>query len=134
MCIRDRNVDIAYLKEKVDAGAQYLVTQMFFDNAKYFHFVDLCREQGITVPIIPGLKPITTLKHIAFLPKTFRVDLPDAFAAELTKCRTDLEVKRLGIEWAIQQSKELIARKVPSLHFYTMGRSEAVRTVVEQVF
>ena len=128
------NMDIAYLKAKVDAGAEYLVTQMFFDNAKYFHFVDLCREQGITVPIIPGLKPITTLKHIAFLPKTFRVDLPDAFAAELTKCRTDLEVKRLGIEWAIQQSKELIARKVPSLHFYTMGRSEAVRTVAEQVF
>ncbi|MCC6939041.1 MAG: methylenetetrahydrofolate reductase [NAD(P)H] [Flavobacteriales bacterium] len=128
------NVDIAYLKEKVAAGAQYLVTQMFFDNAKYFHFVDLCREAGITVPIIPGLKPITTLNHIAFLPKTFRVDLPDAFASELVKCRTDLEVKRVGIEWAIGQSKELIARKAPCLHFYTMGRSEAVRTIVEKVF
>ena len=128
------NVDIAYLKEKVDAGAQYLVTQMFFDNAKYFHFVDLCREAGITVPIIPGLKPITTLKHIAFLPKTFRVDLPDAFASELVKCRTDLEVKRLGIEWTTMQAKELMARKAPSLHFYTMGRSEAVRSVCEQVF
>ncbi|MBL0129100.1 MAG: methylenetetrahydrofolate reductase [NAD(P)H] [Flavobacteriales bacterium] len=128
------NVDIAYLKEKVAAGAEYLVTQMFFDNAKYFHFVDLCREAGITVPIIPGLKPITTLNHIAFLPKTFRVDLPDAFASELVKCRTDLEVKRVGIEWAIGQSKELIARKAPCLHFYTMGRSEAVRTIVEKVF
>ncbi|MBK8500101.1 MAG: methylenetetrahydrofolate reductase [NAD(P)H] [Flavobacteriales bacterium] len=128
------NVDIAYLKQKVDAGAEYLVTQMFFDNSKYFRFVDLCREAGITVPIIPGLKPITTLKHIAFLPKTFRVDLPDAFAAELVKCRTDLEVKRLGIEWAVQQAKELVARKAPCLHFYTMGRSEAVRAIVEKVF
>lgn len=128
------NVDMAYLKEKVDAGAEYLVTQMFFDNAKYFAFVDQCREQGITVPIIPGLKPITTLKHIAFLPKTFRVDLPDAFAAELVKCKSDAEVKQVGIEWCTAQSKELIARKAPSLHFYTMGRSEAVRTVASRVF
>ena len=96
--------------------------------------MDLCREAGITVPIIPGLKPITPLKHIAFLPKTFRVDLPDAFASELVKCRTDLEVKRLGIEWTTMQAKELMARKAPSLHFYTMGRSEAVRSVCEQVF
>ncbi len=128
------NVDIAYLKEKVAAGAEYLVTQMFFDNAKYFHFVDLCREQGITVPIIPGLKPITNLKHIAFLPKTFRVDLPDVFAAELVKCRTDAEVKQVGVEWATAQAKELLAKKVPSLHFYTMGRSEAVRAIAKQVF
>lgn len=128
------NVDIAYLKAKVDSGAEYLVTQMFFDNAQYFRFVDLCREAGIMVPIIPGLKPITTLKHIAFLPKTFRVDLPDAFAGELVKCRSDLEVKRLGIEWCIAQAKELIARNAPCLHFYTMGRSEAVRAIVEKVF
>lgn len=128
------NVDIAYLKEKVAAGAEYLVTQMFFDNTKYFHFVDLCREQGITVPIIPGLKPITTLKHIAFLPKTFRVDLPDIFASELVKCRTDAEVKQLGIEWTTAQARELQAKKVPSLHFYTMGRSEAVSAVARQLF
>jgi len=128
------NVDIAYLKEKVAAGAEYLVTQMFFDNAKYFHFVELCREQGITVPIIPGLKPITTLKHIAYLPKTFRVDLPDAFASELMKCSTDAQVKQLGIEWTTAQARELQAKKVPSLHFYTMGRSEAVRAVAKQVF
>ncbi|WKZ65502.1 MAG: methylenetetrahydrofolate reductase [NAD(P)H] [Flavobacteriales bacterium] len=127
------NVDIAYLKAKVDAGAEYLVTQMFFDNAKYFRFVDLCREAGITVPIIPGLKPITTLRHIAFLPKTFRVDLPDEFARELVKCRTDLEVKRIGIEWTIAQAKELIAKSAPCLHFYTMGRSEAVRAVAASV-
>lgn len=127
------NVDIAYLKAKVDAGAEYLVTQMFFDNAKYFRFVDLCREAGITVPIIPGLKPITTLRHIAFLPKTFRVDLPDEFARELVRCRTDLEVKRIGIEWTIAQAKELIAKSAPCLHFYTMGRSEAVRAVAASV-
>lgn len=128
------NVDIAYLKEKVDAGAEYLVTQMFFDNSKYFRFVDLCREAGISVPIIPGLKPITTLKHIAFLPKTFRVDLPDSFASELVKCRSDLEVKRLGVDWCVQQAKELMAKGAPCLHFYTMGRSEAVRSIVSQVF
>jgi methylenetetrahydrofolate reductase (NADPH) len=127
------NVDIAYLKQKVDAGAEYLVTQMFFDNSRYFRFVDLCREAGIMVPIIPGLKPLTTLKHIAFLPKTFRVDLPDAFANELVKCRSDLEVKRLGIEWCIAQAKELRERNAPCLHFYTMGRSEAVRAVVAAV-
>ncbi|MCB9182619.1 MAG: methylenetetrahydrofolate reductase [NAD(P)H] [Flavobacteriales bacterium] len=128
------NVDVAYLKAKVDAGAEYLVTQMFFDNAKYFRFLDLCREAGITVPIIPGLKPITTLRHIAFLPKTFRVDLPDDYARELMKCRTDLEVKRLGIEWTTEQAKELIARNAPCLHFYTMGRSEAVQAIVQKVF
>jgi methylenetetrahydrofolate reductase (NADPH) len=128
------NVDIAYLKTKVDAGAEYLVTQMFFDNAKYFRFVDLCRVAGITVPIIPGLKPITTLRHIAFLPKTFRVDLPDALASELVKCRSDLEVKRIGVEWTTAQAKELMAKGAPCLHFYTMGRSEAVRTIAEQVF
>ncbi len=128
------NVDIAYLKAKVEAGAEYLVTQMFFDNAKYFRFVDLCREAGIMVPIIPGLKPITTLKHIAFLPKTFRVDLPDAFASELVKCKSDLEVKRIGIEWCAQQAQELMAKGAPCLHFYTMGRSEAVRAIAERVF
>lgn len=128
------NVDIAYLKEKVAAGAEYLVTQMFFDNARYFAFVDQCRAQGITVPIIPGLKPITTLRHIAFLPKTFRVDLPDAFAAELVKCKTDADVKQVGVEWCTAQARELMAKGAPSLHFYTMGRSEAVRAVAGRVF
>jgi methylenetetrahydrofolate reductase (NADPH) len=128
------NVDIAYLKQKVDAGAEYLVTQMFFDNTKFFHFVDLCREAGISVPIIPGLKPITTLRHTQFLPKTFRVDLPDELADRLMRCRTDAEVKKIGVEWTIGQARELKAKGVPCLHFYTMGRSEAVRTVLEQVF
>ncbi len=128
------SVDIAYLKEKVNAGAEYLVTQMFFDNSKYFSFVARCREQGIDVPIIPGLKPITTMRHIAFLPKTFRVDLPDEFAKELVACRTDADVKKVGIEWSITQAKELAAKGAPCLHFYTMGKSEAVKAVAEKVF
>ncbi len=128
------SVDIAYLKEKVNAGAEYLVTQMFFDNSKYFSFVARCREQGIDVPIIPGLKPITTMRHIAFLPKTFRVDLPDEFAKELVACRTDADVKKVGIEWSITQAKELSAKGAPCLHFYTMGKSEAVKAVAEKVF
>ncbi|HRO98344.1 MAG TPA: methylenetetrahydrofolate reductase [NAD(P)H] [Flavobacteriales bacterium] len=128
------NVDIAYLKQKVDAGAEYLVTQMFFDNAKYFHFVELCRDAGITVPIIPGLKPITNRRHIQFLPKTFRVDLPDELASRLVACRTDAEIKRVGVEWTIAQARELKEKGVPCLHFYTMGRGEAVQAVVEQVF
>jgi methylenetetrahydrofolate reductase (NADPH) len=128
------NVDIAYLKQKVDAGAEYLVTQMFFDNAKYFRFVELCREAGITVPIIPGLKPITNRRHIQFLPKTFRVDLPDELASRLVACRTDAEIKRVGVEWTIAQARELKEKGAPCLHFYTMGRGEAVQAVVEQVF
>ncbi len=128
------SVDIAYLKKKVDAGAEYLVTQMFFDNSKYFTFVDRCRAEGITVPIIPGLKPITTLRHIAFLPRTFRVDLPDELARKLVACRTDNEVKAIGIDWTVGQAKELMEKGAPCLHFYTMGKSEAVRAVAEKVF
>lgn len=128
------STDIAYLKRKVDAGAEYLVTQMFFDNTKYFRFVDLCRSEGINVPIIPGLKPLTTLKHIAFIPKTFSIDLPDAFARDLMACKTDADVKRVGIAWSTQQAKELKAADAPCLHFYTMGKSEAVRSIVSQVF
>ena len=128
------STDIAYLKRKVDAGAEYLVTQMFFDNTKYFRYVDLCRSEGITVPIIPGLKPLTTLKHIAFIPKTFSIDLPDTFARDLMACKTDADVKRVGIAWCTQQSKELKAAGAPCLHYYTMGKSEAVRSIVSQVF
>lgn len=126
--------DIAYLKRKVDAGADYLVTQMFFDNAKYFRFVELCRAEGITVPIIPGLKPLTTLKHIAFIPKTFGIDLPQPLASELVACKSDADVKRLGVEWSIQQTKDLIAKGAPCVHFYTMGKSEAVRSIVTSAF
>lgn len=125
--------DLAYLKQKVDAGAEYLVTQMFFDNAKYFAFVDQCRAEGITVPIIPGLKPLTNLRHIQFIPKTFHVDLPDDLAKALVKCHTDKEVDQLGVEWAVAQAQELKQKGVPCLHFYTMGRSGAVRRVLERV-
>lgn len=128
------STDIAYLKQKVDAGAEYLVTQMFFDTRKYFSFVERCRAEGITVPIIPGMKPLTTLKQIAFIPKTFGVDLPEDFSSALIGCRSDAEVKSVGIAWAVQQARELKKGGVPCLHFYTMGRSEAVRAVVEQVF
>lgn len=126
--------DLKYLKDKVDAGAEYITTQMFFDNDKYFAFVDNCRKAGINVPIIPGLKPITTLKHIQFLPKTFKIDFPDAFADELMKCKSNDDVRKVGVEWAIQQSKELLAAKVPVLHYYTMGKSAAVRDIVKEVF
>jgi len=126
--------DIAYLKRKVDAGAEYLVTQMFFDNAAYTRFVDMCRKEGINVPIIPGLKPLTTLKQIAFIPKTFAIDLPDAFARELVACRSDADVKRAGIAWAIHQAKELKAAGAPCLHFYTMGKGDAVKAILSEVF
>jgi methylenetetrahydrofolate reductase (NADPH) len=128
------NIDLKHLKAKVDAGADYIVTQMFFDNEKYYQFVKICREAGILVPIIPGLKPITNLKHIAFLPKTFKIDLPDAFANELIKCTTDEEVKNIGTEWAIEQSKDLIKSGVPCLHYYTMGKSEAVRKIAQAIY
>lgn len=126
--------DMKYLKEKVDAGADYIVTQMFFDNQKYFEFVDKCRAEGITVPIIPGLKPIKNLKHTSFLPKFFHIDFPDELAQELLKCKTNEEVKALGIEWGIKQAKELKAAGVPCIHFYTMSNSDSVKTIAREVF
>ncbi len=107
---------------------------MFFDNKKYFEFVDLCRENDIQIPIIPGLKPITSLRHISFIPKTFHIDLPDPFAEELVKCKTNLQVKQVGVEWMIEQAKELIEYGAPCLHFYTMGRSDAVHQIASEVF
>ena len=104
---------LIHLKEKVEAGASYIVTQMFFDNQKYFDFVKACRDFGINVPIIPGLKPINTLNHITFLPKFFHIDYPEALSNELLKCKTNDAVAQVGIEWGIQQSKELMAQKAP---------------------
>lgn len=121
--------DLRYLKQKVDAGAHYIVTQMFFDNQKFFDFVDACRKIGINVPIIPGIKPITTLKHVNFLPKTFNIDIPEALADELEKCKNNENVLEIGIEWGINQVKELIAKEVPCVHFYTMGKSESVKRI-----
>jgi methylenetetrahydrofolate reductase (NADPH) len=126
--------DMHYLKAKVDAGAEYIVTQMFFDNQKYFDFVDACRALGITVPIIPGLKPIKTLEHITFLPKFFKIDYPEALSKELLKCKDNKEVEALGIEWGIQQSKELKERKAPCIHYYTMSNSSMVKAIAKEIF
>lgn len=126
--------DLKYLKDKVDAGAEYIVTQMFFDNKKYFDFVENCKAAGINVPIIPGLKPISTMSHISFLPKFFHIDFPDALADELGKCKTNEQVRELGVKWCVEQSKELIKAKVPCIHLYTMGKSESVRKITSSIF
>ena len=126
--------DLAHLKEKVDAGCEYLTTQMFFDNEKYYAFVDRCRAEGITVPIIPGIKPIVFKNQLTVLPKIFRSDIPEPFATELRKCKTDDEAKAVGVEWCIQQCKDLIAHGVPSLHFYTMMASDSVYKVAKEVY
>ena len=126
--------DMKYLKMKVDMGAEYIVTQMFFDNQKYFDFVSKCRENGINVPIIPGLKPVTTLNHMRLLPSIFHVDLPDDLVDELEKCKTNADVREVGVAWAIQQSKELMKAGVPVLHYYTMSKSKIVRRIAEALF
>lgn len=126
--------DLAHLKEKVDAGADYVVTQMFFNNKKYFDFVDLCRSEGITVPIVPGLKPITFHSDLQLLPQTFHIEMPDALVKELEKCDDTPQARQVGVEWAIMQSKELKAAGVPVIHFYSLGLSENIRQIVTQVF
>lgn len=126
--------DIHYLKEKVKNGADYLVTQMFFDNEKYFSFVDRCRAEGITVPIIPGIKPVVFKNQLTVLPRIFRSDIPEPFANELRKCKNDDEAKAVGVEWCTLQCKELIARGVPSLHFYTLMASDSVYTVAKEIY
>jgi len=119
-------VDLKHLKEKVDLGAHYIVTQLFFDNSKYFAFVKSCREMGITVPIIPGLKPITRLKQLSVLPRTFHVTIPQALSEAIDDCKSDAEVEQVGIEWCIDQCRSLQQSGVPSLHFYTMGQSDVM--------
>ncbi len=126
--------DLRYLKQKVDAGADYIVTQMFFDNAKYFDFVKKCREMGIHVPIIPGLKPLATERQLDILPEIFHLEIPSDFVAEARKCANNAAIKQLGIEWAVQQGKELIQAGVPALHFYTMSKSDSVRAIAEKLF
>ncbi|MFT6054044.1 MAG: methylenetetrahydrofolate reductase (NADPH) [Roseivirga sp.] len=126
--------DMKYLKQKVDMGAEYVVTQMFFDNKKYFDFVDKCREMDINVPIIPGLKPITTLNHSTILPSIFHVDLPDDLVDALDDCKDNAAVRAVGIEWCIQQSKELMAANVPCLHYYTMSRSSVIKKIAAELF
>ena len=126
--------DMKWLKAKVDAGADYIVTQMFFDNKKYFEFVDLCRKNDINVPIIPGLKILSTRSQMVALPKIFHIDLPQDLYMELEKCKDDKAVKEIGIKWCIEQSKELKKANVPCLHYYTMGTSESTKRVAKEVF
>ncbi len=128
------NTDLKYLKQKVDLGAEFIVTQMFFDNKKYFEFVNKCRDMGITIPIIPGLKPITTKKQLTILPSIFHIDLPDELVLEIEKCKTNDQVKQVGIEWGITQSKELMEAGVPCLHYYSMSKSDAVKQIAETLF
>lgn len=126
--------DLNFLKRKLDAGAEYIVTQMFFDNKKYFEFVDMCRAMGINIPIIPGIKPLMRKSHLNVLPKIFHMDIPFELSNEIEKCKTDADAKEVGIEWCIQQSKELKQAGVPALHYYTMGMSESTRQIVTKVF
>lgn len=127
------DTDLKYLKDKVDAGADYIVTQMFFDNAKYFSFVEACRAIGIKVPIIPGLKPVYTKKQLTILPKTFHIDLPADLSNEMANCKSDLEVEQVGTKWLLQQSKDLKKAGVPVLHYYTLGRPQIVANVVKEL-
>lgn len=126
--------DLKYLKLKVDMGAEYIVTQMFFDNKKYIDFVTQCREAGIHVPIIPGIKPITTKSQASVLPTVFHIDLPEELTDEVERCKDNAAVKQVGIEWAVRQSKELIAFGVPTLHFYSMGKSDPIYRIAKQLF
>ncbi|KUG09979.1 methylenetetrahydrofolate reductase [NAD(P)H] [Solirubrum puertoriconensis] len=128
------STDLRYLKQKIDCGAEYIVTQMFFDNQKYFDFVEKCRQAGITVPIIPGLKPLTSKKQLTILPRTFYLNLPEELAEAVAQCRDDAAAREVGIDWCIQQSRELMAAGVPCLHYYSMGRAEAVRRVAAELF
>jgi methylenetetrahydrofolate reductase (NADPH) len=126
-------IDMQRLKEKVCCGADYIMTQMFFDNQKYFDFVKLCRDHDITVPIIPGLKPITSRKQLAVLPRTFHVDIPTDLSEAIMRCKTDEDCEKIGTEWLTQQSKELKAFGVPVLHYYTLGKPRAIKNVVKEL-
>ena len=126
--------DIAHLKQKVDAGADYIVTQMFFDNEQYFRFVDQCRQQGITVPIIPGLKPISTKRQIDLLPRSFHIDIPQELFEKIQQAKNNEEAYQIGIDWAIRQSRDLLAHGTPAIHYYTMAKTDNVCQIVKEVF
>ena len=128
------DTDIQYLKEKVDAGADYIVTQMFFDNSKFFAFQDKCKAAGITVPIIPGLKPIATKRQLNLLPHRFHVDLPEDLIKAVMDCKDNKAIKQVGVEWCTEQSKELQKAGVPFLHYYSMGKSENIKAIAEALF
>ncbi len=128
------STDLKYLKMKVDMGAEYIVTQMFFDNAKYFEFVEKCKAYGINVPIIPGLKPITTKAQVTNLSRIFNIDIPEELSDAVDRCKDNLQAKQIGIEWAINQSKELMQKGVPVLHYYSMSKSGPVQAIAEALF
>jgi len=126
--------DLKRLKEKVDAGADYVVTQMFFDNKKYFEFIKKAKEAGIHVPIIPGIKPIAVERHLQILPKIFKIDLPEDLINEVEKCKDNKQVRQVGIEWCVNQSKELLEAGVPVLHYYSMGKSDNIKKIAASIF
>jgi methylenetetrahydrofolate reductase (NADPH) len=126
--------DIHFLKEKIKNGADYIITQMFFDNKKFFDFVEKCRTAGITIPIIPGLKPISTKKQLNLIPHRFSIELPDDLIMEVVKAKDNDVVKQIGIDWCIQQSKELVAAGIPVLHYYSMGKAENIKAIATKVF
>lgn len=126
--------DIYWLKQKQEAGAQYAVTQLFYDNSKYFNFLKMAREAGVTIPIIPGIKPMSKLSQLTVIPKTFKVDLPKELVSEALKLHTDDEMKQLGIEWGVQQCMDLIKAGVPSLHFYALGATDSVKEIAKRIF
>lgn len=126
--------DIHFLKKKIAAGADYVITQMFFDNQKYFEFVEACKKADIHVPIIPGLKPISIKRHLSLLPHRFHVDLPDTLVREIVSCKDNKAVRQVGIEWCIEQSKELKAAGVPFLHYYSMGKADNIQKIAKAVF
>ena len=126
--------DLKWLKHKVDMGADYIVTQMFFDNRKYFEFVELARQLGIQVPIIPGIKPIAVKQHLHLLPQVFRTELPELLVEAVEACKDNRAVRQVGIEWAIEQSRELKEAGVPVVHFYSMGKSDNIQAIAREVF
>lgn len=130
----NRDSDYYFLKKKVEAGADFIVTQMFFDNENFFEFVRQCKKRGINVPVIPGIKPLTTKNHLNYLPRTFSIDLPESLVKEVLKCKTPEAVKQVGIEWAIEQSRELIKSGVPVVHYFTLGKADSIKEIAEAVF
>lgn len=128
------DADINFLKEKVEAGAEYIITQMFFDNTKFYRFVDKCRKMNINVPILPGIKPITIKTHNTILPKLFHIDIPEKLAQKLYACKNNAEAKKIGVEWAIEQCNDLIKNEVQGVHFFSMCRTESIRDIAKEIF
>lgn len=126
--------DIYWLKKKVEAGAEYAVTQLFYDNQKYFDFVEKARQEGINIPIIPGIKPFKKASQLSMIPKTFKVDLPDELVKETLKCKNEAEVQQAGVEWCINQCRELMAHGVPSIHFYSIGAVDSIKNVAQEIY